>query len=156
MGKEFFMKKILSVFLAFCFVVTLLSGCAGGGSGDGSIIFGTWTADYGDSFTITNGTLAYDGGSGTGYSSIIVNHSDFTAPEGILYIQYTSNAWFSGGVNKFAAVYWKNLTPNSAEIALAWNTSDVNSIASTLNEAVTKFTLDNIGSWVTIWMPYMK
>jgi hypothetical protein len=157
--KGIFIKKALPVFLAFCFVVALLSGCAGGGSGDGSIIFGTWTASNmgGDGYTITNGTIIYDdGGHGYDWAGTIVGHSDFTSPAGILYVQYTIYSNDSTFIGKINAVYWKNLTPGSVEMGNAINSDFSNPAVSTIGEAVTKFTLDNVGTWITYWGPYIK
>jgi hypothetical protein len=158
--KGVLIKNPLPLFLTLCFVVTLFSGCNTGDDKPG-LLEGAWSDPrFQDAYTINEGTLSYDGAEFEGYPSMdmageIVRHSDFSASAGIIYVKYTSPDSLAGN---YIAVYWKELTESKVELAIAINTVDFsNPAVGTVDEALEKFTMDNIDAWIGSWGgPYIK
>jgi hypothetical protein len=169
-GRGAFVRKALPLLLALGLVATLLSGCPGGGAGDRASLIGTWKSSFNETWIITPTTVTTDT-----YTGTIVNNPNFTASAGVIIIEYTLpkpkyyeydtnppygiiNGIISGPINPpgdFYAIYWKELTAGSVELANAWNISDMTPAGApettTLGEAKTKFTLDNAASWAGMY-----
>ncbi|MDR2518087.1 MAG: hypothetical protein LBD13_01550 [Spirochaetaceae bacterium] len=131
------------------------------GSDDTGPITGTWLASFGDNYTITASTISYDDNYDDpeyemSFTGIIEDHTAFTQSAGIIYFKYTVPNE-TDLLNKYNALYWKSLTSSTVELSIATSADYSNPAVATLEEAKTKFTLNNTGDWVTIWGgPYTK
>jgi hypothetical protein len=155
--------KALPLFLALCFVMgaAFFSGCAMEADGGGSI-YGVWKSSWGETWIITPMTVTRDT-----YTGTIVNAPDFGASAGVIIIKYTKKPQYydydlnyppniTGGPypppGDYYAIYWKELTAASVELADAWNIPDFSHNGApetkTLNDAEKKFTLDNVALYV--------
>jgi hypothetical protein len=149
-------KKALPVFLAFCFVVTLLSGCAGGGAGDGGVIFGDWSwSNSSFSYTVTITGNRVISTCGPYYEASIESITDSTAPYGVLIIKFIKYAdWDNppatdshANVGKYGALYWKDLTASSVYLADAY-TGFTHALFDNLATAKANFTIDKTGDYI--------
>jgi hypothetical protein len=162
-----FARKALPFFLALCFVTgaALFSGCAMDGGDGGGSIYGSWKSSFGETWTITPVTVT-----GDAYAGTIVNNPDFGASAGVIIIKYTTKPQYydfdsnppydvTGGPydppGDYYAIYWKELTAASVEIANAWDITDFSYNGApetkTLEEAEKKFTLDNVALYVSLY-----
>jgi hypothetical protein len=168
-GKGIFMKKIFSLVFALVMGALLLSGC---NSDDPKAwLPNTWTnvsGAYTTIITITPTTISYS----DSYEGTIANTPDFGASDGILIIKFTKYAdWSSGSavlsdshanVDKYGALYWKELTPTSVSMSDAYkkiNETDEypsHTMFNDLETAKTNFTRDNEGMYInwSITSPY--
>jgi hypothetical protein len=161
-GKGVFTRKALPLFLALCFVTgaAFFSGCSVGNDGPG-LLEGTWEdPDNHDSYVINSGTLTYDDGGDWGSYDMdmageIEPYSDFSASAGIIYVKYTAPESLAG---KYIAFYWKELTESKVELSIAINKTDYsNPAVDSIDAAKTKFTMDNVDDWISIWGgPYVR
>ncbi|MDR0400774.1 MAG: hypothetical protein LBH51_07495 [Treponema sp.] len=160
--KGVFTGKVFSLFFLFCLVTgaAFFSGCRTEADGP-AFLEGTWIdPDSFDSYVIKDGILRYDDGFDGGEYDMdmagkIEEHSDFSAPAGIIYVTYTSPDSLAG---KCIALYWKGLTGTQVDISIAINNSDYsNPAVDTIDAAREKFSLDNVGDWISYWGgPYQK
>jgi hypothetical protein len=155
-------------------VILLLAGCVQ--VEDVGNLNGVLKDGYGSSFTINTSAKTIkrmEDATHVNYEGTIVNSPSVTALNGVLIIQFTkyndvtydSNPPYNitgvtentGNKNKFAAVYWKDLTSNSVYMADAYVGYD-HAIVGTLTEAQINFTMDRVGSYISwsIIAPYKK
>lgn len=115
-----------------------------------SLLIGEWLnlstigSQYGEE------KYTYDGQTFTsvGLYSITVEEISWTSDtEGFIYGKYTENTWTPSDVDKYYAVSFKDLTDTTISIAGAYH-SEYGSSADSLDDAKTKFTIDN-GSFRT-------
>ena len=128
---------------------------------------GTWLS-Y-DSYIINTSTnkIEYAGN----YKADIVNSPNYEATSGVLIIKFT---WYYETIydstppynvisegetqaynGKYGAVYWRNLTPGSVEMANAYS-SMMHIMFNNLSDAQTNFTLDKTGDYISMWGSYTK
>jgi len=150
-------------FLLACF---LIFGCTE--PEENGSLNGTWSSNY-DSYKIDKSTkkIEYVGN----YKADIVNSPNYEAGSGILIVKFT---WYfetiydenwdvvSEGATdvyngKFGAVYWKDLTDSSIQMADAYDTATWSrAMHDTLDEAKVNFTSDKTGNYISTWGSYTK
>jgi hypothetical protein len=153
--KGIFMKKIFPLVFALVMGSLLLSGC---NSGDPKPwLPATWTnVSYGMTtiIKITATTISYSD-SYNDYEGIISNTPDFEASDGVLIIKFTKCAdGDSGSLNKYGALYWKELTPTSVYMADAYVHEGQNWLRAVFDDLPTakaSFTRDNEGTYISDW-----
>jgi hypothetical protein len=132
-----------------------------GGDGARSLV-GTWKdLDNHDSYVINAGDVVYDdGGDWEEYdmdmAGTVEDHSNFSAPAGIIYVKYTAPQSLAG---KYVALYWQSegLSESDVYLSIAINADYSNPAVDSLNDAKSKFTADNAGDWIQVWGgPYTK
>ncbi|MFP3040941.1 hypothetical protein LQZ19_03860 [Treponema primitia] len=116
-----------------------------------------------DSYTITDTEIIYhdEAGDGTfGYAGTIRFISNFDRSSGVIIIEYTIRPAYDGyNGNDFFAIYYRNLTANTMQMANSTILPDNNCPdVKTLDEAVGKFTRMQMGKYVnwSIVQPYEK
>jgi hypothetical protein len=176
--KGVFVKKALPLVLAFCFVVTLFSGCDldDGNKNTGFIPEGTWSSVWAgnagvDIYTVENKTLTYTStptdGTSSGWAGTIVDAVDFVSESsGVLIVEYTTPpsgdfAGVHGGDYQYTGVYYKEYSAAEIKMADAWTpyvegTPSYRIEAETLGEARELFTEGNVGTHVGMWGTYTK
>jgi hypothetical protein len=166
--KGVFVKKALPLFLAFCFVVTLFSGCDldDGNKNTGFIPEGTWSSEYDDGYTIENKTLTYTSSSGSGWTGTIIEAVDFVSESsGVLIVEYTTppSGEYSGHREEYqyTGVYYQEYSAAEIKMADAWTpyvegTPSYRIEAETLGEARELFIEGNAGTHVSLWGTYTK
>jgi len=148
-------------------MILLLIGCSQGENDTaGFVLEGKWVSPY-DSYSITKTTVDYfSAGSeygGETYPDTILKgniekHVTFTANAGVLIIKVTEASDYSYTVNKYTCVYYSEGTKNSIKLANPIGTApdyapiDVDS----LSAAESLFTVDNVGTHVSMWGTYTK
>lgn len=141
------------------FAVILLLGCQI--DDDTGNLHGTWINVYDpggeNEFTTTiiinssAKTIEY----ADSYEGEIINSPDFSAVNGVLIIKFTKYCDFMypppisthSNVNKFGALYWRELTIGSVLMADAYDGLD-HLIFDTIEEAQTAFTIDKANNYV--------
>ena len=126
---------------------------------DNSALIGTWQSSYGEIFKITSTSLSNGGSWGDSYAgnNLVVSYTNDEATSGYIYIKYT-RAYCSthsdpttytytyiydtdaADVGKWYAIAFKELTASSVSLSGAYGTV---SSTSTLEEAISTFTIDN-------------
>jgi len=131
---------------------------------------GTWASAF-DSYKIDILTdkIEYTGN----YKADIVNSPDYNAEHGVLIIKFTwyyetEYSWdppydiISEGETdayngKYGAVYWRNLTDASVQMADAYDTvTFTHAMFDDLSAAQSNFTLDKTGDYISVWGSYAK
>ncbi|QQO10145.1 hypothetical protein [Breznakiella homolactica] len=153
---------------ALLFVLLLAAGlsfftaCDNGTTSEGATLIGSWQANgsYGEEgnktsftevYTITNDTLTYSYEEGSvwdyTFTGSIKNNPDFTNDYGVIIIEYLAP---SDPSLKFSGTYWRGLTETSVSMANAANLDNYREPVetATLEEALAKFTIDNIDDFV--------
>ena len=118
---------------------------------------GTWQSSYGEIFKITSTSLSNSGSWGDAYAgnNLVVSYTNDEETSGYIYIKYT-RAYCSthsdsttytyiydedaADVGKWYAIAFKELTASSVSLSGAYGTV---SSTSTLEEAISTFTIDN-------------
>jgi hypothetical protein len=134
----------------------ILVGCNPNPSGP---ILGIWASTAGDGYTITIDKVVYDDGFGYfGFDGTIENVAETNDVSGIIYFKYTSSQSDPEVIGKYNAVYYKDLTPDTAQIATASGlvAPYPNPATETLAEAKKKFTTGTVGDYVGFWGAYTK
>ena len=122
---------------------------------DNSALIGTWQSSYGEIFKITSTSLSNGGSWGDSYAgnNLVVSYTNDEATSGYIYIKYT-RAYCSthsdpttytydtdaADVGKWYAIAFKELTASSVSLSGAYGAV---SSTSTLEEAISTFTIDN-------------
>lgn len=122
---------------------------------ENSALIGTWQSSYGEIFKITSTSLSNGGSWGDAYAgnNLVVSYTNDEATSGYIYIKYT-RAYCSthsdpttyiydtdaADVGKWYAIAFKELTASSVSLSGAAGTV---SSTSTLEEAISTFTIDN-------------
>ena len=110
---------------------------------------GTWQSSYGEIFKITSTSLSNGGSWGDAYAgnNLVVSYTNDEATSGYIYIKYTramnpdySYSETAPDVGKWYAIAFKELTASSVSLSGAAGTV---SSTSTLEEAISTFTIDN-------------
>ena len=110
---------------------------------------GTWQSSYGEIFKITSTSLSNGGSWGDAYAgnNLVVSYTNDEATSGYIYIKYTramnpdySYSETAPDVGKWYAIAFKELTASSVSLSGAYGTV---SSTSTLEEAISTFTIDN-------------
>ena len=133
---------------------------------DNSALIGTWQSSYGEIFKITSTSLSNGGSWGDSYAgnNLVVSYTNDEATSGYIYIKYT-RAYCSthsdpttytydtdaADVGKWYAIAFKELTASSVSLSGAYGTV---SSTSTLEEAISTFTIDN--GYFTIYSECVK
>jgi hypothetical protein len=165
---------LLGLAATFLFLACPMS-TGGGGGDDGdppvnpipiSTLYATWTSQYGDSYTISSSALSYDSGYGTEYNyegdriNIVTFNNTNTA--GVIIFRYTKTTSSTNPnpeVGTFTAVYYRNLTASSVDMATANLGAAGNyetPTAKTLTAARAQFTVDKEGDYAGIYGSYTK
>jgi hypothetical protein len=142
----------------------------GGGTGNNTIplstLYDTWTSQYGEGYTISRTALSYDSGFGEEYNyagnNITVVSFNNTNTAGVIIFRYTKTTSSTNPnpeVGKYTAVYYRNLTTSSVDMATAnlgvagnYETPTANS----LSAAKLQFTADKAGDYVSMYGSYTK
>lgn len=122
---------------------------------ENSALIRTWQSSYGEIFKITSTSLSNGGSWGDAYAgnNLVVSYTNDEATSGYIYIKYT-RAYCSthsdpttytydtdaADVGKWYAIAFKELTASSVSLSGAYGTV---SSTSTLEEAISTFTIDN-------------
>ena len=122
---------------------------------ENSALIRTWQSSYGEIFKITSTSLSNGGSWGDSYAgnNLVVSYTNDEATSGYIYIKYT-RAYCSthsdpttytydtdaADVGKWYAIAFKELTASSVSLSGAYGTV---SSTSTLEEAISTFTIDN-------------
>lgn len=130
--------------------VITLTGCPKPTDPDASAsIYGTWTSEYGEVFTITESTLSNGGAWGDCYAGDNLTVKTIDKKSGYIYIKYTRSAnpdytysETAPDVGKWYAVYYSNLTEDSVTLSGAFKKGGKTS-TETLEEAIEEFTVEN-------------
>ena len=165
---SFHHKMIRSVFALFVVSALLFAGCqepedSGNLDGIWSDSFNTIKIDT-STMTIEFVNFGFDQ-----YHGNIASSSDFSAVNGILIFEITKYWEFTYDENwsiietnltddhngKFSALYWANLTSNSAGMSDVFLNNE-RVIVSTLEEAQNIFTSGNEGTYTFFSAPYIK
>lgn len=110
---------------------------------------GTWQSSYGEIFKITSTSLSNGGSWGDAYAgnNLVVSYTNDEETAGYIYIKYTramnpdySYSETAPDVGKWYAIAFKDLTASSLSLSGAYGTV---SSTSTLEEAISTFTIDN-------------
>ena len=110
---------------------------------------GTWQSSYGEIFKITSTSLSNGGSWGDAYAgnNLVVSYTNDEETAGYIYIKYTramnpdySYSETAPDVGKWYAIAFKELTASSVSLSGAYGTV---SSTSTLEEAISTFTIDN-------------
>jgi len=161
-------KLVSSCLLAFLLACFLVFGCTE--PEENGSLNGTWSSNS-DSYKIDTSAkkIEYVGN----YKADIVNSPDYEAVSGILIVKFTwyyeieynwdppYNVIHEGETDayngKFGAVYWKDLTDSSIQMADAYNTAAWSrAMYDTLDEAKVNFTSDKTGDYISLWGSYTK
>ncbi|MCL2270230.1 MAG: hypothetical protein FWC24_02690 [Treponema sp.] len=154
--------------VSFLSATLFFTGCKTD-SDDPGALNGTWSS-Y-DSYVINTSTnkIEYVGN----YKADIVNSPKYDAATGVLIIRFT---WYLETIydwnppydsvsqteredynGKFGAVYWKDLTAGSVQMADAYDTATWgHAMYDTIEEAKTNFTIDRTADYVSMWGTYSK
>ena len=147
---------------SFCFILALAAsflffGCPDGNNpvDAGFIPVGEWESDW-DSYKITENSVDYfmEGG---GYPDSIMKGSierasDFSIDSGVLIIKITEASDHT--VGKYTGVYYSAYTSSSIKMGTAWAGGWIE--ADTLTAAISLFTVDNVGTHISMWGDYTK
>jgi hypothetical protein len=142
-------------------MILLLAGCAdGGSSANVYTVFspeGKWESSY-DSYTITKTSVTYEDGFGNMFKGDIAKSVAFSDNAGVLIIKITDVAgtFYPYTVNYYGGVYYKEGLKTSIKIANALNSNWSVVETTTLQQAQTLFTVDNVGNHVGMWGSYTK
>ena len=121
---------------------------------------GTWQSSYGEIFKITSTSLSNSGSWGDAYAgnNLVVSYTNDEETSGYIYIKYTramnpdySYSETAPDVGKWYAIAFKELTASSVSLSGAYGTV---SSTSTLEEAISTFTIDN--GYFTIYSECVK
>jgi len=125
----------------------------------GFVPVGEWVS-Y-DSYQITENTIDYFM-PGSEYAGVVYPDTvlkgniekavDFSDDSGVLIIKITEATYNT--VGKYTGVYYSEYTSSSIEMATAYEDGSVE--AATLTAASSLFTVDNVGSHVSMWGSYSK
>ena len=173
-------KKMLFVAMVLVLLVVFFSGCQfeperfSNFPGElPSGLIGDWEfrieGFFIDGYEIDGDTLAYISSFGEddfGYKGNIAFVANFNATSGVIIIRYTEppnyNIWdtddpyYEDGYD-YAAIYFRNLTATSVQMAKAINRSENSSPATKdIVSAIFKFTLSERGNYVAGWGTYSK
>ena len=122
---------------------------------DNSALIGTWQSSYGEIFKITSTSFSNGGSWGDAYAgnNLVVSYTNDEETSGYIYIKYTraycsthsdSTTYIydedAADVGKWYAIAFKELTASSVSLSGAYGTV---SSTSTLEEAISTFTIDN-------------
>ena len=122
---------------------------------DNSALIGTWQSSYGEIFKITSTSFSNGGSWGDSYAgnNLVVSYTNDEKNSGYIYIKYTraycsthsdSTTYIydedAADVGKWYAIAFKELTASSVSLSGAYGTV---SSTSTLEEAISTFTIDN-------------
>jgi hypothetical protein len=130
-------------------VLWVFVGCEHDVNTSGSI-FGAWTSEYGDGYTITDSNVVYDDGYGYfGFTGTVEAIVEINAESGIIYFAYVSAQDDQGLVGKYNAIYYLDLTLTTAKMGTAANVDYSNPATDTLSEAKAKFTAGTVGIYLT-------
>jgi hypothetical protein len=152
-------KRIFS--LVLCFALLFAVGCSNttsssddvpgfGPKVDAATFAGTWTSTGGDGFIVNTMTFAYEpegyGFSGNIVGAVAADPSLLQSEYGYLTIQITADTGWGKEIGKYYVIHWKDLTSSSVQESSATSTDytdPINNGMSTLEEAVTEYTVDN-------------
>jgi len=106
-----------------------------------------------EKYSIEETALQYGYGGGesdTDYRGTICFVSNYSTDSGVIIIEYTESPFYQNyNGNPFGAIYYRNLTNETVQLANAIKLSDLSSDdAATLEEAVGKFTRLRMGNYV--------
>jgi len=178
-AQSFFPRKILVMMIMFCLLTGfLLSSCKEGGGGSaGSIdnhklnsdLIGTWTSNYGDSYTITSNKITYYAGYDSDFVGTIQYVSNFTDSAGVIIVKYDDGKkpsyWeYDKDWNPikelplkgdFIGIYYNDLKSGvSVSIANAYIYGGAEE--ATLDNAKKAFTAGNEGKYIMSYGEYSK
>ncbi|MDR2193375.1 MAG: hypothetical protein LBP19_02770 [Treponema sp.] len=172
-------KRIFSLIAACLAALALFSACETDANSDvyyANIVYsdfaGTWKSLYEDSYSIANGTISYNDGGDYGefdsdfeeapisgcYQFIVFNaessnsgsiQTGINDKSGVFIVKFSSD-------NKYGAVYYRNKTPDSIEMANPYSSNQPTRF-DTFEEANLAFvSIDSVGSYVSMWGTYSK
>ena len=143
-------KRFVFAALVFVLLTAFLGGC--NNEPEDGDIYGKWNGQYGDSYIIGETDFEYVSDYGFGYSGTIKQATVFSDDSsGVFIIEYTEPPTYMGyNGNDFTAVYYRNLTSKSVQIANVINILNYNCVdTETEEEAINAFTFENIDDYVS-------
>lgn len=168
-------RSVITLFAFFCLTAALMfTGCQMEEDEDPSII-GEWKLVYTNGeevYRITSARFEYDPGNDGGYKGDIKEIKYFTKTSGVIIVEYDQDAkpkyyeyeWEEpygiisgpeGPLGDFQGIFFRDLTSSKVKLANASDTSGTDQYsraeADTLQTAKTKFTSDNVDSFVWDW-----
>jgi hypothetical protein len=159
---------ILTLLFALSLVCAALAftGCDHNSKSSG-VLTGKWISivvsdgtEYITKITITGGTVEYSDSYGGSRKSDIAVLPDFEASYGVIIVKFTEYTGDTSYVDKYGAMYWKELHQNSVYLAEAYSQTEpyTQTAFDTLEAAKANFTNNNAGKYVN-WSytsPYSK
>jgi len=158
-NKPFFNKVAFLALALFLSAGLLFISCSDNEvEGAGSIPVGNWASAYNEGYKITKSTIdqwgdASDYGPASSTKGTISENVTFTSNSGVLIVKVTSDVsqYHNIPAGKFIGVYYKDVTASHAFLATAIDASYATIVKDTLAEAKSTFTVDNVGTHVTMW-----
>ena len=164
----FLSRKFFLSLPVFLFMALLFTGCSMDDDviGDGfpeHRLLGTWESEWDESYEITETHLRFTGFGDSSWGGRIMRITAFNENTGVLIIQYDADSkqqWTNWDTMEditpagrdFYGIYYRTQTVNSVIFS---NTSDQEndwgpSETASLQEAVNRFTFDNMTNWVDL------
>jgi len=145
-----FMRGAFVLAILLC----LFTGCKTD-TDDVFVLQGTWASAW-DSYVITSTTVHYEMFDAQ-LKGNIAELVEFTDNAGVLIIEVTETADFiQNQIGWFTGVYYKEGTKNSIKMGNAIDSSYDPVEVSTLEEALSLFTVDNAETHIEMWGSYTK
>jgi len=163
----FFKKAAFLILALFLSAGLLFISCSDNEvEGADSIPVGNWASPY-DGYKITKSTLeqwsaesVYNGVTypATSTKGSISEAVAFSSSAGVLIVKVTSDTSSNSvPTGKFIGIYYKDVTASHASLATAYDTSTWTLIVKdTLADAKAIFTVDKVGTHVSMWGAYDK
>jgi len=160
-------KRFLFAVLVFALLAGVLGGCNSELEDDDVTpgilptgLIGEWSGEWEDGYSIEAANLQYISDYGFGFTGTISQVSNFSDDSGVIIVNYTVPPSYEGyNENPYTAVYYRNLTGASVQLANVTNLSDYSCAdTATIEEAAAKFTLNDMADYVD-WgfvSPYSK
>jgi hypothetical protein len=156
---RFLARNVFALVVLFCLSTGLLfTGCNTEPENKNTAFIpaGEWADDYGGGYKITTSSLEYytayysEEYPGENIKGTIGEAIDFSKDAGVLLVKITESST-SGQAGKFFGVYYKDYTASHIFLANAIDESYALILKDTLAEAKNTFTVDNVGTHVTMW-----
>ena len=133
----------------------------------GTVPEGDWTDDFGSGYRLTSSSFEYYTAGfeweGEVYPGSIVKGNitpqNFTSNSGVLIVYITSSDSPGLDAGKYMGTYYLNATDSSIQLANAYTETSSGwapVLMNTLGEAKNTFTVDNVGTHVSVWGSYTK
>ena len=140
-------------------LVMALGACSSDTSADNDVsLKGQWDSEW-DGYIINDTTLEFIDDFGFAYKGDIKHINEFSSNSGVVIIKYTQFPSGNDQSKPYTAVYYRNLTTGTVQLANVINLGVFTSAdTETLEEALAKFTLGQMGNFVdwSVVQPYTR